>query len=367
MNSKLERQVESILLKHKLKVSERTLKRFLNFLESIIDELTPELIEIFVLDNLTIGESYFFRDRKVFDFLKKVMQYKVEWNILSVGCSRGEEVYSLSIIARESGRNCKITGIDISPQRIEEARRGCYKFWSVRFLSEDELERFFIKNDDKFCIKSDYKANVTFVSGNFLTVPFSESFDIIFARRVLLYAENEELVVRKIYSLLKNDGVLVLGSGEYFPTVLKDFEPINECPCVYKKVSRKSSKFSDEKHVKDKRPKTSFISTQNDISEEVKYLKEAIAKNLENELALEPTIRIVEHCLENKILSEAENYLAILVRKYPTHYLVWKYLGVLELEKGNYEAAEKHLKKAAFLNHSDDEIWQLLHFIKGRK
>lgn len=360
MNPKLARQVESILLKHKLKVSERTLKRFLNSLESIIDELTPELIEIFVLDNLTIGESYFFRDRKVFDFLKKVLQYKIGWNILSVGCSRGEEVYSLSIIARESGRNCKITGIDISPQRIEEARKGCYKFWSVRFLSEDELERFFIKNDDKFCIKSDYKANVTFVSGNFLTVPFSESFDIIFARRVLLYAENEELVVKKIHSLLKNDGLLILGSGEYFPTVLENFEPMEECPCVYKKVS-------NEKHAKGKRLKTSVLSRQSGILKEVQYPKEAIVKSLENEIAFEPTIRVVEHCLENKILNDAENYLAILVRKYPTHYLVWKYLGVLELEKGNYEAAEKHLKKAAFLNHSDDEIWQLLHFIKGRK
>ncbi|WP_241498770.1 CheR family methyltransferase [Fervidobacterium thailandense] len=372
MNENLATQVSRILSKHRLKINDRTLKRFLTALESINDVLTPELIEILVLDNLTIGESYFFRDRKVYNFLRKILPSKSDWTVLSIGCSRGEEVYSFSMVAKEVGANFEITGLDVSPQRIEEAKVGCYKFWSVRFLDENELESFFNKVGDKFCVKSDYRTNVTFTAGNFLSTSFDKKFDIIFARRVLLYVENEGLAIKKMYDLLQDEGLLVLGLGEYFPQVLEIFEPIAECPCVYRKIQRKEIATTAYKNVSEIRKTADFTAKPRaenanvkDESKKLKAQKEVITKTLERELNLEPALRVVEHCLENKKLIEAENFLRKLVHNFPTHYLVWKYLGILEMEKGNVRIAKEYLKKAAFLNHLDDEIWQLLRLTKG--
>nr|WP_232617905.1 CheR family methyltransferase [Thermosipho africanus] len=49
---------------------------------------------------------------------------------------------------------------------------------------------------------------------------------MIFIRRVLIYISKPEKIIEKIYSLLKDDGYLVIGLGEYFPDLFKYFSPL---------------------------------------------------------------------------------------------------------------------------------------------
>ncbi|HOJ95149.1 MAG TPA: hypothetical protein PK390_07900, partial [Fervidobacterium nodosum] len=58
-----------------------------------------------------------------------------------------------------------------------------------------------------------------------------------------------------------------------------------------------------------------------------------------------------------------------LAKKYPTEHLVWKYKSLIEYELSMFEKAFDSIKKAMFLNHYDEEVWQLKHLLErlGRK
>lgn len=77
--------------------------------------------------------SQFFRypdvDEHVIDFLGE--EFKNEpLNILSLGCSEGEEVYSLAMICALKGILSDVKGIDIDYSTIEKAKKGVYQLTS---------------------------------------------------------------------------------------------------------------------------------------------------------------------------------------------------------------------------------------------
>jgi len=226
----IKKRIENILKRYSLKTNERALDRFIYLLSALDeDDLTDQLLENLVIENLTIGESLFFRDRGTFDKLKNIFKSRPFWKILSIGCAKGEEAYSVAITAQQAGVDYQIMGIDVNVQRIFEAQNGCYRFWSVRFLDEHEINKYFVVKNNMYCIKEEYKKNVTFSNGNIAEYNFgmNEKFDIIFLRRVLIYLDNVEDIIRKVLSVLKDDGYLIIGNGEYFPPLYEYFEPIS--------------------------------------------------------------------------------------------------------------------------------------------
>lgn len=366
MTNSVQKKVLEIMKKHGLKLEENRLKRFLENIQEIDVDIPEELIELLVVDNLTIGESYFFRDRKTFEKLKTIMQKKSEWNILSIGCSRGEEVYTIAIISKELGVKSKVLGIDVNYQRIEEAKSGCYRFWSLRFLSDEEIDRYFIKNGEKYCIKEEFKENVSFQQCNINSCAAlnENKFDIIFIRRVLLYTDNIERIIDRLYNLLRDDGIVVLGIGEYFPEIYNHFEPVyDDISCILRKIDKQAVS-----SLKSLPKKTGLAKKETEIPTSYpkkhadghtkKHVSFVITKNFEEE------IKILESLMENKLYSQAYEKVKELSASYPTEYLVWKYRTLLELELSIKDEAKKSVRKAIFLNHHDDEIWQLKHFLE---
>lgn len=365
----IKNKILEVMKKHGLKPEENRVRRLLENIQEIANGMSDELIELLVVDNLTIGESYFFRDRKTFEKLKLIMQKKSEWSILSIGCSRGEEVYTIAIISKELGVKSKILGIDVNYQRIEEAKSGCYRFWSLRFLSDEEIDRYFIKNREKYCIKEEFKENVSFQQCNInsCTALNKSKFDIIFIRRVLLYTDNIERIIDKLNNLLKDDGILVLGIGEYFPEIYNHFEPVYEdISCILKKIDKQvvqkfpTKNLPKQSSIAKKGIETSLTSYPEKYvdARNKKHVPFVIPKNFEEE------IKLLESLMENKLYSQAYEKAKELSVRYPTEYLVWKYRTLLEAELSMKDEAKKSVKKAIFLNHHDDEIWQLKHFLE---
>ncbi|MFN6991570.1 MAG: CheR family methyltransferase [Fervidobacterium sp.] len=352
-------KVSEILKKHSIKIEEKKLHRFIENISDIAHDLPDEVLELIIIDNLTIGESYFFRDKETFKKLREILKQKSKWNILSVGCSRGEEVYSISIISKELSVNANITGIDVNYQRIEEAKAACYKYWSLRFLSDKEIERYFIKVDDKYCLKNEYKEGTSFYICNINDCRgFSkEKFDIIFVRRVLIYLDNLESVLKKLNSLLSDGGYLVLGNGEYFKEVYNYFEPaFDDLGCILTKKKTKTEDYGNA-YIKKSLFKYSSKSQKTQDAKNVRVVSKNMLLNLPNNF--EDEIKLIESLLEKKMYKEAYDKLKVLTIKFPTEFLVWKYKGIAELELALNEEAKKSIKKAMFLNHYDDEIWQL--------
>lgn len=379
--SKIKSRIVEVLKKHRMKVEERRLNRFIERMSSIpIDEIPEELFELLVIENLTIGESYFFRDKKTFEKLKSILKSKPKWNILSIGCSRGEEVYSISIIAKEMGVEYNILGIDVNHQRIEEAINGCYRFWSIRFLSEHEIEKYFVKYEDKYCIKDEYKENTSFKVCNIgnCSALMNMKFDIIFIRRVLIYLDNVEKVLNIILNLLNDDGYLVIGSGEYFPEIYNYFEQVfDDTSAILRKIKQVETKEKKgnlppesikkpEKILKDVDKNSSKI-----ISSEPQKIPKISEKitNIVKSQNFEEELRLIEHMIENKLYDESYKKIESLAKKYPTEHLVWKYKSLIEYELSMFEKAFDSIKKAMFLNHYDEEVWQLKHLLErlGRK
>lgn len=376
--SKIKSRIVEVLKKHRMKVEERRLNRFIERMSSIpIDEIPEELFELLVIENLTIGESYFFRDKKTFEKLKSILKSKPKWNILSIGCSRGEEVYSISIIAKEMGVEYNILGIDVNHQRIEEAINGCYRFWSIRFLSEHEIEKYFVKYEDKYCIKDEYKENTSFKVCNIgnCSALMNMKFDIIFIRRVLIYLDNVEKVLNIILNLLNDDGYSVIGSGEYFPEIYNYFEQVfDDTSAILRKIKQVETKeqLSHENTKKAKKVSESIDKIGfKGISSETQKIPKISEKitNIVKSQNFEEELRLIEHMIENKLYDESYKKIESLAKKYPTEHLVWKYKSLIEYELSMFEKAFDSIKKAMFLNHYDEEVWQLKHLLErlGRK
>jgi len=391
-NYELHKKVEELLKKHNLKPEKRLIERFINNIEPIIDALNDDLLESLVIENLTIGESYFFRDMQTFEKLKRIFRTtkKTLWNILSVGCSKGEEVYTTAIVAKESGVNYKITGLDINFQRIIQAKKGCYRFWSVRFLKEGEIEKYFNIVNGEYCIKDEYKEHTRFLVGNILDEKLDcfeekERFDIIFVRRVLFYLEPSKGIVEKLSQMLKDDGYLIVGMGEYHPEILERFTPsYPDTGAILRKIKPRESKeliedyFEKKPHVKSEKKGSTVISKDpmKDKSSMLKEFKESqlnlpldkgqivrtIKADIES-ISYEERIRTIEELISKKRYKEAYELVTKMCSENITDYIVWKYRTLIELELSLTDSVKSSLQNALFLNNSDDEIWQLKHMI----
>ncbi|MBQ8848510.1 MAG: methyltransferase domain-containing protein [Candidatus Gastranaerophilales bacterium] len=160
-------------------------------------------------------------------------------NILSAGCSYGEEVYTFATACRAYGINARIKGVDISPLAIEVAKEGVYTL--------DALEEEYISVEDKY--KQNYRAKVTSMfkamfekspknesrweakDGEFMNCSFEarnisdlgtteeeNSQDLILCRYVLYHIDNLQTLRQTIngfYTILKPSGLLSLNSQEY--------------------------------------------------------------------------------------------------------------------------------------------------------
>ncbi|MBC8285264.1 MAG: hypothetical protein H8E32_15730 [Nitrospinae bacterium] len=94
---------------------------------------------------ITIGESYFFRDKGQIDLLKTSILPEIiekrkadrKLRIWSAGCSTGEEPYSLAILLNEllpknENWNLYLLGTDINEEALMKARKGFFTSWSFR-------------------------------------------------------------------------------------------------------------------------------------------------------------------------------------------------------------------------------------------
>lgn len=179
------------------------------------------------LNKFLINETWFLRDQKPFIFLKEYISNEYinknnKVRILSLPCSTGEEVYSVSIILSEFENNnfsYSIDGIDLSKRAIEYARQGLFRKNSFRGTDEYFQKNYFTKKDDYFLLKDEYKRYINFSVGNILDNDLlnnNEKYDIIFCRNLLIYFDEQsrQIAKNKIDFLLKDNGLLFVGHAE---------------------------------------------------------------------------------------------------------------------------------------------------------
>lgn len=205
-----------------------------------------ELLE-FLVEGITIGETYFFRDKHQMNLLKekilpaliqeKRINNQLSLRIWSAGCASGEEIYTVAMLLNEMLDDfelwrLQLLGTDINTVALQKALSGVYTSWSMRSISDYFKFTYFTHQDKDYLIHQKIKCLVNFLYLNLNEDSYPSLFngthaqDLILCRNVLIYFDTEhvEKVMRKMNACLNEGGYLLLGASDPISTQGTTFE-----------------------------------------------------------------------------------------------------------------------------------------------
>jgi two-component system CheB/CheR fusion protein len=191
--------------------------------------------------DILINVTCFFRDPEAFEVLKEKIFPRIVWRrapddpvrIWVVGCSTGEEAYSIAIAFTEfagerSGHlPVQIFATDINQKGVDRARAGLYSKNIAEDVSPERLRRFFTEADGGYRVSKPLRDMCVFARQNITADPPFSRMDLISCRNLLIYLEPvlQKQVLPLLHYALKPSGVLWLGSSETTGAASDLFEP----------------------------------------------------------------------------------------------------------------------------------------------
>ncbi|WP_421683347.1 protein-glutamate O-methyltransferase CheR [Stutzerimonas urumqiensis] len=196
-----------------------------------------------LVDRLTVQETRFFRHGPSFDFLGRYLAARLGrtdfLSLWSLGCSTGEEAYSLAIAATEAiaahGKSIRfgVTGTDISLSALEAARAGCFTLPRLVDVSPTLQGRYFQPSPHgRFTVAAELKERVCFARLNALELESAPmtGMDVIFCQNLLIYFRRwrRREILNRLAERLAPDGVLVIGVGEVVDWRHPEMRPVED-------------------------------------------------------------------------------------------------------------------------------------------
>ena len=200
---------------------------------------------------LTVGETYFFRNTEQFRALADVVLpdrmrargAQKELRLLSAGCSSGEEPYSMAMVADEAigdpSWKVSVRAVDLNPGALERAIRGRYSAWALRETSAQMRAKRFREDGRDVTLDDNIRGMVRFELANLASENASlwqaAAYDVIFCRNALMYFEPDQMraVIERIARSLSPGGFLFLGHAETLRGISDDFHLCNTHETFY--------------------------------------------------------------------------------------------------------------------------------------
>ncbi|MCL5734396.1 MAG: SpoIIE family protein phosphatase [Actinobacteria bacterium] len=210
-------------------------------------ESSPEQVDVLYQDIL-IMVTQFFRDPEAFDFIKSevfpnILQRKKDheaWRLWVVGCSAGQEAYSLGITLLEffgagSRPHVQIFATDVNEHDIPRARTGIYPSSIAAETGEARLKKFFDQVPEGYQVKKALREMCIFAKHDVTRDPPFTRLDMILCRNVLIYfgAQMQSRLIPLFHYALHPSGFLVLGSSESVGRYTGLFELIEKKNKIY--------------------------------------------------------------------------------------------------------------------------------------
>ncbi|HWQ67949.1 MAG TPA: CheR family methyltransferase [Methanospirillum sp.] len=206
-------------------------------LQMLHDPTFTGALEAALVKKLTIGETYFFRDKNLFLFLRDqllpdlIRTRRLDRKFIRIwcaACSTGEEPYSLAILLRHlipdlNQWDLSILGTDINPGSLHAAERGVYSKWSFREQAPVPMDQYVSPAPDgRFQLSEDIMSMVKFSRLNLISDRYpsvttgTTTMDIVLCRNVLMYFSSDLAVsvVDRLYSSLIQKGWLIVSPQE---------------------------------------------------------------------------------------------------------------------------------------------------------
>lgn len=177
-----------------------------------------------------IGVTSFFREQEAFKAIKEnalaeLIKAKPEaqaFRAWVIGCSSGEEAYSVAILIKEClielGRHLhvQIFATDIDVDAIEAARVGVYPESIAADVTPNRLKQFFVSSDGAYMIKKEIRDMLVFAPHDVLKDPPFTKLDLICCRNLLIYLN--AMLQKGLFPIfhygLRSRGILFLGTSE---------------------------------------------------------------------------------------------------------------------------------------------------------
>jgi chemotaxis protein methyltransferase CheR len=207
------------------------------------------------LNEITVGATEMFRDPNFWlalksDIFPELLEKKGNLNFWVLGCSTGEEIFTLAIILKELGlfESSTILASDLDPAVIEIAKRGFYYNYGYQKNLDNykaqggqaKFDDYIVKTKLGFQMDINLLQNVKFHNYDLVKEEIEEEFDVIFCRNVMIYFNHElqNQVLKKIKHNLNPKGFLALGAKEsiMWTNSSSEFKPVHDREKIYKVI-----------------------------------------------------------------------------------------------------------------------------------
>jgi chemotaxis protein methyltransferase CheR len=203
---------------------------------------------IALLNEITIGETCFFRNRQQLDALRRIVIPKIleaksrlpfrRLRIWSAGCSTGEEPYTLRMVLLEEAEgllkdwSVEILATDLNERSLAHATTAIYGHHSTRKLTPFYQQKYFCPVGEQLQVKVAARSNIKFsrlnLSDDARMTPM-KSMDAIFCCNVMIYFDliSKRRVFQHFFNNLLPHGYLFLGHSESLFGVSDDFRLVH--------------------------------------------------------------------------------------------------------------------------------------------
>ncbi|MBA4416661.1 MAG: hypothetical protein C0392_01930 [Syntrophus sp. (in: bacteria)] len=194
-----------------------------------------------LIEKVVVPETWFFRDREAFRFLKQYVRESLSINrgemlkVLSVPCSTGEEPYSIAMTLLEAGvkpEAIHIDAVDISAQAIRTAHSACYGPSSFRGEAKTYQGLYFTPSEGRMQLNPPVAGLVHFYQDNLTRPDFMADYDgsyrIIFCKNLLIYLNPQarQRVFANLNRMLMPGGILFTGHSELTAILQWGYDPV---------------------------------------------------------------------------------------------------------------------------------------------
>lgn len=200
--------------------------------------------------SLMIHVSQFFRNPTMFEALRgrllPLFADRPSDRIVrcwSMGCSAGEEPYSLAMLLMESYpeaikmKQVEILATDLDSRTLALAAAGLYDEEVLREVSAERRSRFFVQQENSFRLCYAVEKLVTFRQMDMQQTDLYPLADLVLCRNSLIYFNRpaQEKILHGLADILSEDGILVLGKSETMPAPLRSrfatLDPVERIYC----------------------------------------------------------------------------------------------------------------------------------------
>jgi len=177
-----------------------------------------------IADTLRVGETRFFRDPAQWQALQSIVLPSLNSErvrALSVGCSTGEEAYTLAMVLDQEAHSFddgfRVVGLDRSDAALSVARAGVYPASATNDLPASLLARYLDPaGAGAMAVVQPLRARVSFVTRDVMNGVPPGQYEIITCKNMLIYfgEQARARVVESLLRVLSPNGALLVARSE---------------------------------------------------------------------------------------------------------------------------------------------------------